>query len=299
MNRGLKVSFNAPAKINLGLEVLGRRGDGFHEIRTVMTMVSLCDTLTVANRGILPVSPVRGVDEQDNLIAKALSTYRACIPQSPELSWSVEKRVPVAAGLGGASSDAAAAIRAAALMSAEPPGDPELHRMAGELGSDVPFFLRGPAAVASGRGTELQVIAAPKFDLLFVVPKVELPQKTRLLYSLLKPSDFTDGSRTDRVVQALKRDRLPTSELLQNAFSRALCEHVPGLQCLQRVLSRDIGLPWGLSGAGPSHYIIAPKGDHEAIIDHLDLKFEGWLASFSVHTLDTRPEPTLEFLMCA
>jgi 4-diphosphocytidyl-2C-methyl-D-erythritol kinase len=163
----------------------------------------------------------------------------------------------------------------------------------------VPFFLNGPAAVASGRGTVLHAIVPPSLDLLLVVPRVELPRKTKLLYSLLQPADFTTGSRIDTFVQALAGGRAPTSELLQNAFSRALCEHVPEIGRLQRALERDIGLPWGLSGAGPSHYVLAPTDEHEAIVDSLDPRFPDWLASFSVHTLDRIPGLAIESLVSA
>ena len=298
MTADQKVTLAAPAKINLGLEILGKRADGFHEIRTVMAMVGLCDTLTVADRAIIVSSPVEGVVEDDNLIARALSAFRTRAARSPEISWAVEKRIPMAAGLGGASSDAAATLRAANQMCADPLDDRELHELAAGIGSDVPFFLGGPAAVASGRGTDLVTIEAPRLSLLLVVPRVVLRDKTRHLYSLLQSSDFSDGSRIDEVVDAVEHGHTPSHLMLQNAFSRALCTHVPRIERLQMVLTREIGLPWGLSGAGPSHYVLAPPGEHDGVRRHLDSRFPAWIETFSTTTLETNPELSIESTVC-
>ena len=293
MTQGKKVTLAAPAKINLGLEVLGRRSDGFHDIRTVMAMVNLSDTLTVAIVGTSAASRVEGVKEE-NLIARALAAYRKQRPRSPMLGWSIEKRIPLAAGLGGASSDAAAMLRAANHLCPDPLDEHLLYELAADLGSDVPFFLNGPAAVASGRGTKLEVIELPRLDLLLVVPRVELRGKTQLLYSLLQSSDFTDGTRIDDLIHTIRTGRTPSRLMLRNAFGRALCSHVPRIQQLQDVLERDLDFPWGLSWAGPGHYVIAPIGEHDEIRRHLESRFPAWLETSSVTTLHAVPDLSVD-----
>src|SRR5690606_26360313 len=106
------VTLESPAKVNLGLEILGRRPDGYHEIRTVMARISLSDTLRVGARDCgLHNAPLAGVER--NLVDLALDRFGNRVDRSAEMSWSLDKRIPVAGGLGRASSNAATALMAA------------------------------------------------------------------------------------------------------------------------------------------------------------------------------------------
>ena len=172
-----------PAKLNLFLELLGRRPDGYHEIDTVMVAIDLCDRLTisrsatagirltcdwlpsrsaVASRlGLDPDSPQAGdlldiPTDQCNLISRALSQFIRRFDISGGFDVSLGKRIPAGAGMGGASSDAASALRCAAKLTEMDPDDPALVEIAAAIGSDVPFFFGcPPVSLASGRGGEL------------------------------------------------------------------------------------------------------------------------------------------------
>lgn len=179
-----------PAKLNLFLELLGKRDDGFHEIETVMVAIDLCDELTVrvtdepvirmqtdwlpseaviaARLGVAEDEDRREAllripDDESNLVHRALRRFQARFGVGGGFAVELLKRIPAAAGLGGASSDAAAAILSAAKLYGIPAGAPELSEIASEIGSDVPFFLGSAgepigAAIASGRGERIEAV---------------------------------------------------------------------------------------------------------------------------------------------
>lgn len=284
MTTPLSVSIEAPAKINLGLEILGKRTDGFHEIRTVMAMLELADTLQVFVDECVPGSDLAQAPPRDNLVTRALDVFRDAAPRSPRLGWKIEKRVPVAAGLGGASSDAAAALVAANYLAGLPLGKSDLNELAARLGSDVPFFLGNPFAIASGRGANLEPLPPKALEVLLVVPNVDIPQKTATLYSLVRPEDFSDGSRAEAVLALLAGNRAPDVQWLRNAFSRPLAAVEPRILELQRAMSDWGAESFGLSGAGPAHYVLSSGVLALGIQDSLSAEFGDWLILIPTRT---------------
>lgn len=158
------ITVTAPAKINLSLRVIGKRSDGFHEVDTWMTPVpGLFDTLTFTSNDEALLTcdvPEIPVDES-NLIIKATRLFEKLSKTSCRAHIHLEKRIPHGAGLGGGSSDAAATLRAWNQWHGFPLDDSSMHAAAAELGSDVPFFLNGTTARASGRGEILSPADAP------------------------------------------------------------------------------------------------------------------------------------------
>jgi 4-diphosphocytidyl-2-C-methyl-D-erythritol kinase len=241
----------APAKINLGLEILGRRPDGYHEIRTVLAAVTIFDRVDIERAhqfSFLADDPA--LDNEANLAARAALELR--VPAAVRL-W---KRTPAAAGLGGASSDAAAALRGIARLWPNL-SQSTITKAASALGSDVPFFLGGGPALASGRGEELREIeAAPRFWLVVAIPDLAIPDKTATLYRSLVPADFSDGARVEAVAASLARGIEPTTEMLANAFERPLYERWPEARQLRETMASAGAGIVALSGAGPAHYAI-------------------------------------------
>ena len=173
----------------------------------------------------------------------------------------LRKQIPAAAGLGGASSDAAAALVGGRELWRQNVSDAELHDLAARLGSDVPFFLRGGCAVGRGRGDLLEPLPLPA-DLWFVVvvPDVRIPAKTASLYARLSPDDFSDGSRIAAQAARLKAGLAPDMTLMANAFARPLYAMVPELAALPDIM-RDAGAESvAISGAGPAHYALVDDG---------------------------------------
>ncbi len=177
----------AHAKLNLFLEVLGKRPDGFHEIVTVMHRVSLCDVMTfepLADGFEIACSDASVPVDERNLVWKALSVARAVSGRRFGCRVRIEKRIPPGSGLGGGSSNAAQTLLAANELFGLNLSRAELHEAAASIGSDVPFFLNGPLAVCRGRGERVEPAASRlKFWFVLALPKARL--STREVYGRL------------------------------------------------------------------------------------------------------------------
>ena len=153
----------APAKINLGLRVLGKRADGYHDLLSLMVPVSLWDELRFESqvRGIKVLCPGSDLPTgRDNLIYQAAQLIRGACDRHKGVRIELTKNIPVAAGLGGGSSDAATTLVIVNELLGRPLNHQDLHRLAGRLGADVPFFLTGRPAMAEGIGDRLTPITS-------------------------------------------------------------------------------------------------------------------------------------------
>jgi 4-diphosphocytidyl-2-C-methyl-D-erythritol kinase len=157
----------ATAKLNLALIVGPRRADGLHEVATVLQRLDLADRISVERAQRLRVEGFR----QDTLVRSALERLADATGVAPAWEARIWKRIPVAAGLGGGSSDAATALRLANELLAEPLGDRELAALAADLGTDVPFFLTSGPQLGAGTGAELNRLELPQdYWVLLVLP---------------------------------------------------------------------------------------------------------------------------------
>jgi 4-diphosphocytidyl-2-C-methyl-D-erythritol kinase len=182
----------APAKLNLFLEVLGRRPDGYHEIESLMVTVDLYDTLAVTELDseaiILECDDPTLPTGSENLVVKAAERLKAAASDPRGAKIALKKAIPAQAGLAGGSSDAAAAL--VALDQIWDLGMPAaaLDAVAGKIGSDVAFFLHGPAAICRGRGEQVEALALGRpMHFVLVVPEVGL--STADVYRNLKPPE--------------------------------------------------------------------------------------------------------------
>jgi 4-diphosphocytidyl-2-C-methyl-D-erythritol kinase len=174
------------AKINLALIVGPLRGDGKHEILTVLQEVELHDDIALERS----TSPVIEGFTDDTIVRAALASLGVAAGVEPNWRVRIDKRVPLAAGLGGGSSDAAAALRLANDSLAEPLSEGDLHRVAAGIGADVPFFLQPGAQLASGDGTELERIELPvDYHVLLVVPDGVEKESTAAVYAEFDSAD--------------------------------------------------------------------------------------------------------------
>jgi 4-diphosphocytidyl-2-C-methyl-D-erythritol kinase len=170
---------SAPAKINLRLNVLGKRPDGYHDIDTLFQAIDLADEVTVRLDGEGVRLDVVGAElgpTEDNLAYRAALRFAADVGHSGGVAIELTKRVPAGAGLGGGSSDAAAVLRCLAALRGVDGTDARLGHAAAALGSDVPFFLcESPLARGRGRGEVLEpVVPLPEADLVLVSPPVHV-----------------------------------------------------------------------------------------------------------------------------
>jgi 4-diphosphocytidyl-2-C-methyl-D-erythritol kinase len=253
----------APAKLNLGLEILHRRDDGYHQLATVLQAISLYDTMewTPSGGDFTYVGP-QGIARDADIALRALRA-------APDFaSWTgvlrLQKRIPSAAGLGGGSSDAALALRLALPEASEA----ELRAAAASIGADVPFFVRGGAALATGTGVELSVLSPIAAWVVVVTPPLALTDKTRALYGGLTPSDFSSGAAVATIATTMQRREAVDGPLV-NAFERQLYAQ-PVVRYAHSSLLHA-GAPFvALSGAGPSLFtLLRTYSDTMRVAEHL------------------------------
>ncbi|HEY1295062.1 MAG TPA: 4-(cytidine 5'-diphospho)-2-C-methyl-D-erythritol kinase [Chloroflexota bacterium] len=263
------------AKINLTLEILGKRPDGFHELASVVHTISLADDLHVELADTLRTH-VEGQDipPEINLVARAATLASTSLDEHRGAELRLIKRIPSAAGLGGGSSDAAATLVALNRLWGRRLSTTALCQLAARLGSDVPFFLRGGAALMRGRGDDLESLPPLANQwLVLLAPHHLLDDKTRRLYAALDPRDFTTGDMTLRAAERLRHSAALNERELVNGFERAARKVFPGLDELWRTAERISHQRFHLSGAGPALFTLAAnhaETQHLAArLDHL------------------------------
>lgn len=218
----------APAKLNLALIVGPQRDDGKHEVVTVLERLSLADTIAVRRA---PAIRVTGFAD-DTLVHRALETLTGATHGTAAFEARVEKRIPVAAGLGGGSSDAAAALMLANGLLDESLSRDSLHELAAGLGSDVPFFLHAGPQLATGDGTTLHPVPVPRdYAVLLALPRGAEKSSTAAVYAGFDERrgeiDFDD--RRTVLLDALERSerpadlaRLPANDLAASPLATDL-----------------------------------------------------------------------------
>lgn len=264
------LTIETPAKVNLTLEVLGRRPDGYHEIASVMQAVSIFDRLTFSAAEELRLeTDASGLDTRDNLVYCAADLLKGKTGVSRGARISLRKGIPVAAGLGGGSSDAAATLLGLNRLWGLNLTKEELEELAAGLGSDVPFFLSGGTALAEGRGEQITTLPSlPTSWLVLSFRSHGHDNKTAAAYQALSPGDYSDGGHTTRLV-SLIRNSLPLNDSsLFNSFDGVATALFPGIEKDWTTLGESSGGPVYLSGAGPTLLcLVNDAGEGERVVD--------------------------------
>ena len=272
----------APAKLNLTLAIVGRREDGFHDLHSVFVPLALADRLSLA-----PARPDAGEDTlhvtgfdagpvEANLVVRAIAAARAAVgegpgrPATPALAVRLEKHIPVAAGLGGGSSDAAAAFDGALeAWGAELDSERRL-RAAASIGSDVPFFLRGVPALVEGRGERLTPLKGVHGHpgILLVTPSIAVrtPDVFSVFDGIRASGDGSIRMSSEHLAQELGNG-LSGTDLIARAGVLASANDLlpaallvaPGLVGVKRALTRTLTRAVGLSGSGPTLWTLYPS----------------------------------------
>ena len=260
----------AHAKLNLSLAITGRRADGFHELISLVAPIALADTLTLDVGRPLGLTcddaslPVDG----SNLVLKAAAAYVKRRPSAPTGHFHLTKKVPHGAGLGGGSSDAAAALRLLDQASGDPIGLEVLETLAAEVGSDCPFFVRGQAAVMRGRGERLEVLplaaraALAGRKVVLVKPPFGVP--TPEAYALLakagkhRPAAQAEAELAAWIAQPAADPSVLGNDLAAPVFAKYLALPV-GLESFRRAT----GVNWQMTGSGSACFAFVSDGfDH-------------------------------------
>lgn len=250
-------SQSAPAKVNLALDILGRRPDGYHEMRMVMQTVSLCDRITVeeAETGFLLSS--EGIDLPAGKITleqQAAEAFFAAVGRAaPGLRVGLEKRTPAYAGLGGGSADVAALLRILRECYAPELPPEELESIGLAVGSDMPFCVRGGTALAEGRGEALTDLP-PLPPCWFVLCKPDFDLPTAAMFARLRLDQLQVRPNIPAMTAALTAgDLAGVARAMSNVFETALeAEERREIESIKAALVRNGGLNAAMSGSGPT-----------------------------------------------
>ncbi len=275
------------AKINLMLRILGKRGDGFHELFTVFQTVSLRDSISFAADADIRMTCNRYYIPTDgrNLVMKAATALQERFGVKKGVRMHLEKRIPTPGGLGGGSSNAAVALVGLKRIWEIDCDDTDLHEIAEKLGSDVPFFFTGGTAIGTGRGEVIEPIAdAQPQMMLIVTPKVRV--STRKAFERIKAETLTN----DDLKRILRDCRTEAKSLdlrqtaLVNDFEASVFAAYPEIQRVKQTLI-DLGaVNAAMSGSGASVFAIFDKTEtRQAAIKALDL--ESTWRKFAVATI--------------
>jgi 4-diphosphocytidyl-2-C-methyl-D-erythritol kinase len=245
------------AKINLTLEVLGKRCDGYHELASIMQTIDIYDTLTLNDCDddrIHLICTQPELNTADNLVVRAAQALRQQFHIKDGVVIELQKRIPVSAGLGGGSSNAAAILLGLQQWWHIAASPEELLTLAASLGSDVPFFLTGGLAFCQGRGEQVTPLAPswPSVLRWFLLLKPGIGVSTAAVYRALPASDCGDGSASNAVLEALQEKKNFPFHSLQNSLERSVVACYPEVDRARRDML-EAGAPYvRLSGSGPT-----------------------------------------------
>ena len=249
----------APAKINLFLRVLRKRADGYHDIVSLMQKITLYDELIFSHRskGIILNCPGSDLpSSEDNLVFRAAKSIFAYTNYPSGVEITLTKKIPLAAGLGGGSSDAATTLMALNKICSFNLKKNELMKLGAKIGADVPFFIFGNNALASGVGDKLKVLPdLPQVNLVLIKPRFEL--STKMVYENLNLR-LTRGKNNYSIPRFLKMGDI-IRELHNDLESVSLKMH-PELNDLKQMLLRHGALGALMSGSGPTVFGIFRDG---------------------------------------
>jgi 4-diphosphocytidyl-2-C-methyl-D-erythritol kinase len=279
----------SPAKINLFLEVVERRPDGYHEIETVMQLVDLCDDVRLRriDRGIqVSVGGADLPDGRGNLAYKAAALLLEKAGLRAGVHIHLEKRIPVAGGLGGGSSNAAAVLAGLTRLYGLDQTRERLREMASQLGSDVPFFLSDGLAVATGRGERLRSLKPwPPHWLVLANPGV--PVSTAWAYREAS-SKLTEWKGRATIQPLIADDRIvwpPTWAF--NRLEAVVLPHRPEVSALKALLQAGGGSPVLMSGSGASVFaVVSDKATGQTLAARIRA---GGVFAATVTTLPANP----------
>jgi len=247
----------APAKLNLTLEVLAKRPDGYHEIRSVFQTINLCDRLRFQlSQKVTFTSDMPEWTPGKSLVSKAISLLQKTTGCAKGATIEVSKGIPLVSGLGGDSSDAAATLHGLNKLWKLELSVENLLELATRLGSDVAFFLYGGTALVKSRG-ELVAPLPPLLHwwVILVMPDVpRLPEKTRQLYASLKASHYTDGQITQRLVAELREGKEPSA--LFNTFENVAFTRFSKLKVYRDHMVKMGASNVHLAGSGPTLFTL-------------------------------------------
>ena len=290
----MRLERKSPCKVNLLLNILGKRPDGFHELETVMQPVNVCDELAFERGGIgirLSCSdPALPVDSK-NLVFRAAEKFLAAAKISGGVKIRLEKKIPLAAGLGGGSSNAATTLLALNELFDRPLAPEKLHELAAALGSDVPFFLQDRPALATGRGEKIQPLedfpALRDRTFLLIHPGfgISTPWAYQNLARFPEALNGKSGRAKD-LISRLQTNHWPgVADAFYNSLEAPALEKFPILGLYQEFLRANGALAALMSGSGSTTFAICENvSTAEVLAEKFQARFGNncWTAAVAI-----------------
>lgn len=276
-----EITIQAPAKLNLTLDVLGRREDGYHDLKMVMQSITLADRLTLRPGrapGIQVSSSFHFLPTgEKNLAGKAaVCFYQALGRPARDLDISITKRVPVCAGMAGGSSDAAAVLRALNRLEGDPFSPEELAHVGEAVGSDVPYCVLGCTALAQGRGEVLTPLS-PLPHCWVVACKPDFPVSTPELFARIDSCRIRRRPDADGLMAALEQgDLMEVARRMYNVFEDVLPERqLARVADIKNTLIQQGALGANMSGTGPTAFgLFSSQSQAQAAYDVLKQRYQ-------------------------
>ena len=267
----------APAKINLSLDVLGRRDDGYHTVEMVMQTIDLCDSITVELRHddkikVICQHPL-APGGPDNLAHRAADLLKKFSGSDLGVTITIDKRIPVAAGLGGGSADAAAVLKGLNMLWQLALSPEELSQVGFRLGADIPFCLLGGTALAEGIGEKLTPLPSPP-RLWIVLLKPNVKVSTADIYSRYDAAAVKTRPNTQLLIEALATGDSDTfSSAMANVLETVASKYIPIIRCLKEKAMKNGALAAQMSGSGPTVFVLT-SSYHQAEAIYKNLKHQ-------------------------
>jgi 4-diphosphocytidyl-2-C-methyl-D-erythritol kinase len=263
------IRIKAWAKINIGLKILAKREDGFHDLETTLSTINLSDFLTLeeTTSGTTVEAKNLEIEQSDNLCYRAAELFKQRYGIARGVKIELVKNIPIGAGLGGGSADAATVLVGLGKLFNMFVRDEELMEMAREIGSDVPFFIKGGAAYARGRGDELTFFRLPRMDLVLYYPGYAI--STKWAYEQYDKMMLTREPDVDTIVQDKRKSKRKGFQL-ENSFEKVIFQYHPDLLDVKTNLLGTGAFFVSLSGSGSCIFAVVDDSLRPKVIKYLD-----------------------------
>ena len=262
----------AYAKVNLTLDVLGKRDDGYHDLKSVMQTLSIRDDIEIDVGTGKPWKLLCDVEsiptDERNLAWKAAKVYCEAMNKDPDgLEIRITKRIPVEAGLGGGSADAAAVLRALNRHYGDPLSIMALAELGAEVGSDVPFCVLGGTCMCEGRGERLRVLPNMPDDCIIVVCKPDFGVSTPELYQKIDRTAIAHRPDNKAMERALQEGDIgAVANQIYNVFDPVVTADHLELNYIKSIMNSYGSLGQQMTGSGSAVYAIMPSFEYAAVV---------------------------------
>jgi 4-diphosphocytidyl-2-C-methyl-D-erythritol kinase len=290
----MRLEKKSPCKVNLILNILGKRADGFHELETVMHPVNVCDEMTFERAGAglqLTCSNPELPCDSKNLVHRAATSFFAASKISEGVRIHLQKNLPLAGGIGGGSANAAVTFNALNELFGSPLPPEKLQELAAALGSDIPFFLHDKPALATGRGEKVRTLEnfpALRGKAFFLVHPgfgISTPWAYQHLAQFPKDQNGAPG-RAEKLIAALQSNHWPAiADGLYNSLEAPAFDKFPVLKLYKEFLQENGALVSLMSGSGSTTFAIAENlAAAEQLVEKFKAQFgdKGWTAVVSI-----------------